>query len=204
MAVFSDIRLILKKINELNPFAGTVLSGEELIPIYDPATGRTVKVKASLFTGGEDKTLQWVSTETYTIDEIRTWNLKFWKSLVDANIGNQPVEGPYWTEVSKSETGNLGYWAAGVFTNDPSYAVYNQELYLLDNTAVTIPYESSDFETELSENKWVLQGGAPTELSRIVIPRLVVLPDILLAPFLFRYIFPVTILSVILPVFVLL
>ena len=123
MAVFSDIRLILKKINGLNPFAGTVLSGEELIPIYDPATGKTVKVKASLFTGGEDKTLQWASTETYVTDEIRTWNLKFWKSLVDANIGNQPVEGIYWTEVSKSETGNLGYWAAGVFTNDPSYAV---------------------------------------------------------------------------------
>jgi uncharacterized delta-60 repeat protein len=168
MAIFSDLNLIIKKINELNPFSGTVITGEELIPVYDPATGKTVKVKASLFSGGEDKTLQWVSTETYEINEIRTWNLKFWKSEVDDNIGNQPTEGDYWTEVSKSETGNLGYWASGVFTNDPSYAVYNKQLYLLDNTVVTIPYESSNFETELAAGVWKLESITDAERAIIV------------------------------------
>jgi hypothetical protein len=159
MSVGNNIRLILKKINELNPFTGTV-TGEEYIPIYDPVTGKTLRLKTSQVMGGEDKTLQWTSAETYEIGDIRTWNLKFWKSLTAANIGNVPTEGTYWTEVSKSEGNGYGYWTTGVFTIDPSIVVYGNQMYILNTGAggVTMPYESTDFVAELAAGYWVLIG----------------------------------------------
>lgn len=159
MSIISNVRLILKKINELNPFIGS-LTGEELIPIYDPSTGKTLRLKTSEIRGGEDKTQRWLSTETYATGDIRAWNLKFWKSLVDGNLNNQPVEGAYWTEVSKSVSGNFGYWAAGVFTIDPTIVMFSDKLYWLDNTVVTIPFESVDFAAELAANKWKLITGS--------------------------------------------
>lgn len=152
-------QLIPRELTQLNPFAGS-LTGEELLPIYNPITGKTLRLKTSEIRGGEDKTQRWLSTETYATGDIRAWNLKFWKSLVDGNLNNQPVEGAYWTEVSKSESGNLGYWAAGVFTVDPTIVMFSDKLYWLDNTVVTIPFESIDFAAELAANKWKLITGS--------------------------------------------
>lgn len=154
-------QLIPRELTQLNPFAGS-LTGEELLPIYDPITGKTLRLKTSEIRGGDDKTQQWLSTETYTTGDIRAWNLKFWKSLVDDNLNHQPVEGAFWTEVSKSESGNLGYWAAGVFTVDPTVVFYGGQMYLLNTNTesggVTMPYESTNFVTELAAGKWILIG----------------------------------------------
>ena len=44
--------------------------------------------------------------------------------------------------------------------------VFDQKLYLLNTDVVTLPFNSTDFETELSENKWVLQGGGGLTLNK--------------------------------------
>lgn len=154
---FSDtIRLIIKRIKELPQFL-TQVTGDEWLVLYDPATDITYRVKSSLIKGGEDKTLKWVNNEPYADDEIREWNLKLWQSLQNNNLGNIPTEGVWWTEVSRSASGNFGYYSPGVFTVDPSIVIYNRQMYLINTgvDGVTLPFNSTNFETELAANLWI-------------------------------------------------
>ena len=125
------------------------------IPIYDPATGVTGRIKAALLKGGEEIKTNWASTTTYAIDAVVEFQLKLWKSLINNNTGNTPVEGSNWTEVSKSSGNGYGYWSAGVFTQDPSMVIRSGGLFLLDNTKVTFPFNSTDFEIEYNAGIWV-------------------------------------------------
>ena len=147
------VRLIIKKIKELLPFTN-LITGEEYLVVYDPVTDATYKVKVSSIRGGQSTLEKWSPDSEYDEGKILEWNLKIWQSLTDNNQGNIPTEGTFWTEVSRSEAANFGYYAPGVFTNDPTIVLNNGSLYWLDNTVVSLPFNSTDFAAELAANKW--------------------------------------------------
>jgi uncharacterized protein (TIGR02145 family) len=126
------------------------------IPVWDETDDKTYKILSTLIDGGTDTTLAWKPAEIYEIGDIRVWNLKLWKSKVDANEGNIPAENEFWTEVSKAEGGEgLNYWNTGVYTINPSVVIYENNLYLLNNSVVKMPFPSVNLLNEFAENKWI-------------------------------------------------
>lgn len=95
-----------QKISEMTPAAA--LTGAELLAGVQ--SNGNVKVTAQQIAnlvvpppalGGYDP---WVSTTVYSIGSRVTYSDKLWRSKVDNNVGNSPVEGANWTEVSKGAT----------------------------------------------------------------------------------------------------
>lgn len=130
------------------------------VPIYNGADNILYRIKAALLGGGSETALKWVVATTYAADEVVEFGLKLWLSLQDNNTGNTPVEGVWWTEVSKSTANGFGYYAPGVYTVDPSVVIRSGGLFWLDNTTVTFPFYSTDFEAEFAQNKWVQLTGS--------------------------------------------
>lgn len=129
--------------------------------IYDPLSGLELNtIKVSDLVGGEAVQFPWLPVTTYMTDDLAEWNSKIWKSLVDNNTANQPAENSFWTEVSASTNNGtaLQPWAAGVFSIVNSSVTYANAGYLLNSTQ-TLPYNSTDFATELAANKWLPLGG---------------------------------------------
>jgi hypothetical protein len=77
--------------------------GNDYIIGYSPTTGKMVRISISSLLSGRNVPL-WQADETYVIDDLVEWNLRFWKNLQVANIGNIPSENTFWTEVSGDET----------------------------------------------------------------------------------------------------
>ncbi|MFN7611497.1 MAG: hypothetical protein ACK5QX_11270, partial [bacterium] len=67
--------------------------------VYSPVLNKIVRIKIATLLSGKSVPV-WEPDEPYTIDFIVEWNLKFWKSLQNANEGNIPNENTFWTEVS--------------------------------------------------------------------------------------------------------
>jgi len=67
--------------------------------VYSPVLNKIVRIKIATLLSGKSVPV-WDPEEPYTIDFIVEWNLKFWKSLQNANTGNIPNENAFWTEVS--------------------------------------------------------------------------------------------------------
>ncbi|MFN7703494.1 MAG: hypothetical protein ACK5OS_02640 [Chryseotalea sp.] len=67
--------------------------------VYSPVLNKIVRIKIATLLSGKSVPV-WDPEEPYTIDFIVEWNLKFWKSLQNANEGNIPNENAFWTEVS--------------------------------------------------------------------------------------------------------
>ncbi len=167
MAKVSEVDII--RINELNELL--VRNPDLLIPVYNPATDKTVSIKASTLTGGEATDLTWKNNITYNTDDISERDNKLWKSLQDNNLNNPPSEGIYWTEVSKSEgDGTIGYWSAGVYIISPTLVIRNDSLFML-NSSITLPYESVDFDSEFAAGDWLsLSISNFIELNDVNIP----------------------------------
>lgn len=127
--------------------------------IFDPETNATFSIDVNLLAGGEKSTLFWSPTETYETGDIREFGLRLWKSLQDNNTNRTPIEGAWWTEVSRSEGNGFGYWGEGVYDIDPSVVIQNDKIYYLNTTAVSLPFESTDFAAEEALNIWKLLGG---------------------------------------------
>jgi len=135
--------------------------GTLYLPVYKQDDDKTYRILVDLLGGATDTTLQWSSSETYNTGEIREWNLKLWKSKIDNNIGNVPSENANWTEVSKSEGSNsINYWNAGVYTINPTLTLYDNNLYLLDASQVSMPFESTDFLAEKTAGIWLQLTGS--------------------------------------------
>ena len=118
---------------------------------YDQQTDRTVKVNVQSIGGGEQAPdLNWRADTEYGEENIVEFGLRLWKSLVDNNVGNIPVEGDNWTEVSRASaaTTSIPNWAAGVYTHSPTLVLRNNAIYRLTRQ---VPYESTDFEAEASD-----------------------------------------------------
>ena len=134
------------------------------IPIYNANNDVTGRISAILLKGGTEAKNIWDAEVEYIDGDIVEFQLKFWKSQVGTietpNVGNAPVEGAIWAEVSKSTGNGYGYWSAGVFTQDPSMVIRSGGLFLLDNTKVTFPFNSTDFEAEYQQGIWVQLTGS--------------------------------------------
>jgi hypothetical protein len=70
---------------------------------YDPITGNLVRITASQLLTGTGYPEWKPAPESYDLDEIVIYQLRFWKSLENGNEGNIPSEGAHWTEVSPTE-----------------------------------------------------------------------------------------------------
>jgi len=90
------------------------------------------------------------------------YNLRIFESKVDGNQGNYPPSQPdengdwenqYWKEVSPAPTSAINKWSAGLFGSGLQIVFYSGELYKLAD-GVSRPFDSSDFNTELTNNKW--------------------------------------------------
>jgi len=144
--------LVAKPWNQFPELTEAISNGELLQKNLDD--GLIYRIKTALLNGGTDSGDEWDDQTTYNTDEVVVNNYKFWQSLVDSNLDNPPVEGSYWTEVSKSTSNGFGRYAAGLFTINPTMVINSNKLYLLSST-VTLPFNSNDFDTELYEGKWV-------------------------------------------------
>ncbi len=90
-------------------------------------------------------------------------NIRFWKTKIDDNIGNQPPTNPEidedanWIEVSPGDGSAIKEWTPGIYGDGLVIVFYDvtgtdPSLYKL--TEPTRPFESTNFETELAANKW--------------------------------------------------
>lgn len=87
------------RIRELPPL-GFVPSGG-LIPIENPADGVTYKLDLSQqIVPTFDNASAWVSNFEYSEDDVVTYGGKIWQSLQNANEGNIPTEGAWWTDIT--------------------------------------------------------------------------------------------------------
>ena len=100
---------------------------------------------------------EWVSTTNYATDDVVTYSGKWWQSLVNSNIGNIPgADLTKWNEVDKSPSG-LVFWQAGVYTEDEVFVLreINSTVFLFRlDPLQTRPFNSTDFDAELSTNTW--------------------------------------------------
>ena len=132
------------------------------IPLYNPDSGKVERILVADLVGGETVKVPWVIDQNYMIDEIAEFNNKIWKSLQDNNVGHQPYDDQtWWVEVSASSANGtaLQPWAAGIFNIVNSSVTVNNAGYLLNNS-VTLPFNSTDFATELASNIWLPLGSS--------------------------------------------
>lgn len=133
------------------------------VVIYNPEDGKTYRILESLLQGGQTTVPNWTSGATFDTGELCIFNLKIWSSKVDGNIGQTPIEGAFWEEVSKSEAGYTPVWAAGVYDVALSQVVKYDSVsdkYILYILRASAPFTSSDFDTELSAGSWQAMGGS--------------------------------------------
>ena len=138
------------------------------MPLYNPDSGKVERILVADLVGGETVKVPWVIDQNYMIDEIAEFNNKIWKSLQDNNVGHQPYDDQtWWVEVSPSSANGtaLQPWAAGIFNIVNSSVTVNNVGYLLNNS-VTLPFNSTDFATELASNIWLPLGSSITLASQ--------------------------------------
>lgn len=141
-----------KRYPELDPIA--IVNGSMLLAIYDYDTDTLYHVPLSLLVPKVDASAKWQDNISYSIDDVTSLDGKFWRSLVNGNLNNLPVEGGgFWTEVSKAAPG-LNFWAAGVYTelNQSVYFGSPGFQYYLNHA---VPFASSNFAAELALGYWV-------------------------------------------------
>lgn len=69
---------------------------------YDPDTNKMVRIMGNVVFNNEGYP-EWDVDDSYDTDVIVIYQLRFWKSLEDDNVGNIPSENTHWTEVSPSD-----------------------------------------------------------------------------------------------------
>lgn len=145
------------QIPELPPLPG--LPSGALIPVWDPVQGLTGHLDLSLYLPSGTH-FPWVSFNPpgYMIDDLVTHEGKLWQSLQDNNLGNEPEEGVWWTEISQSFSGGFAPWTAGEYTPNIVFVMSdhtgNMGIYQL--VAPARPYNSVDIAAEETAGDWKL------------------------------------------------
>lgn len=133
-----------------------------VIAIQDNVTGETLKIQISNFTpaGSNPNDIQWSILTEYNENEIVTYGGFIWQSLNDANTGNFPTEGVWWTKLTKSPSGFV-LWVAGVYLDTEVYVLHDLngliQLFRLADI-VTRPFVSTNFYNEYALSKWELMS----------------------------------------------
>jgi len=144
-----------KRIPELDPIG--FVNGTFMFAMYDPATDTTYRVDLSqVLPAQTESVFEWDDATSYDTNEIVISDNKLWKSLIDDNLNNLPVEGANWTEVSKSLASAIQPWAAGVYTEEDVVVLSDHngpwQFYVL--VSVTRPYASADIAAEETAGDW--------------------------------------------------
>jgi hypothetical protein len=101
---------------------------------------------------------------------------RIWKSKIDSNTGNQPPSQPgttedsNWIEVSAAATGLLQDWKVGLFGEGLVLVYYssaNVSAGFFELQEQTRPFESTDFEAELTAGSWKQVGLGPDSSEQI-------------------------------------
>lgn len=124
----------------------------------NPSEDVIYRIQASILSGGTDSGENWSSSVTYNTGDVVIFSGAFWESLQDNNLNNPPVEGSFWTKVEVSTANGFGRYATGLYTVDPTVVINGDSFYVLSES-VTLPFNSTDFNTELAQGKWVQAGG---------------------------------------------
>lgn len=109
---------------------------------------------------------EWTALLTFQTDgtdagKFCTWpdddgKVRFWKTLVDDNINNEPPTNPgttedaFWIEVSPSDGSAIKEWAPGIYGSGLVIVFYNDDLYKL--IEATRPFESVSIEDEIPDS----------------------------------------------------
>lgn len=105
---------------------------------------------------------------TYCVWPDADDKIRFWKTKVDDNIGNEPPTNPlttedaYWIEVSPSDGSAIKEWAAGVYGSGYILVGFDHPLYgdgIWKLVEPVRPFNSTNIEDEIEEGKWVLFAG---------------------------------------------
>jgi hypothetical protein len=137
-----------------NPKAGDFLA------IYDAQNAVTKKIDISyLLPAAPSSNYKWIPGYTYALNVIVEYAGLWYKSLQAGNIGHLPTEAGslFWEEVEQSAAGFVP-WAAGVFTQDEVFVLYELDGYtqLFKLASATRPYLSDDLLLEFADGDWEL------------------------------------------------
>lgn len=159
MAILDNARY--QQIYDEFPFANT--EDEDIILLYRPSIGITGGLKRKDFGAGDTQAFEWVSTEEYDIDEVVTFDGKWWQSLQNVNIGNTPQDGVWWVEISKGVV--FTQWTPGVYVDTEVFVYFS--FFYGGNAGITFyrlksairPYNSSNLLIELNAGDWEVVGS---------------------------------------------
>lgn len=149
-----------KKILEL-PELG-LLHGLIGLPVQDPDTGITYHVKlATLLPENVIASIAWEPGLAYPEDAIVSYLDALYLSQVDDNESVPGVDAN-WLQVNGSLSAGIPMYAAGVFTaaEVSVYKLINSDLRLVRLASATRPYNSTDFDAELTAGDWEVVSGA--------------------------------------------
>lgn len=92
---------------------------------------------------------------SYSIGDPVIYNLQWYVSQEDNNIGNIPSSSAEWSQINAFD-GTFGFWEAGLYVGSVVFVVNNDILYFLDREEVgNDPFNSSNFANELAAGSWV-------------------------------------------------
>lgn len=136
---------------------GTPSSGDYGV-FYSVFDGITKKFTIDTSTTVQD--YEWNAATTYALNNVVIYEGKWWKSLINNNLGNIPAENANWTEVSPSPIG-LVPWQAGVYIENDVFVISDiagiSQLFQL-NPGEPRPFISNNFEAEYADGSWILVG----------------------------------------------
>ena len=162
---------VREKLNEAIAESNLVANKVDKIPTATPGNAAIFGIDGAIIDsgmvpgGGESVNIpQWEDVQFIPLPLAYTvqYNGRLFASKIVDNLNNTPPleeENDYWIEISEATGNGFGNYSVGIYSADPSMVVFDQKLYLLNTDVVTLPFNSTDFADELSENKWVLQGG---------------------------------------------
>jgi hypothetical protein len=148
-----------KRIDQLPE--NSALKGEYVFAIQNLDNNTTEQVKLSaIIPSGVVQDFEWVTDNDpgYAIDEVVTFQGKWYQSLIADNLNNIPSSSPaQWQLINKSSSGFLP-WQAGAFPDENVFVLHslhnNTQIFKLANA--TRPYVSSDLLLEYSLGDWEL------------------------------------------------
>lgn len=124
-----------------NEFAFADLQDEDILVVYRESTGVTGGVKVKDMQIGDTSQFEWSGTVIYAINEVVTYQGKWWQSDQNANEGNIPTDGVWWTQINKVSGLIIPQWQSGLFTEHEVLQRVGTSLFSLKNT-VTLPFNS--------------------------------------------------------------
>lgn len=157
--------IVVKRIPQL-PAGANAQPGWK-IAVWDDSTNTTKQVDVQEFINNQaSSSYDWTDTTTYNTNEVAFYNNKLWASLINGNINNVPQAGPNWVEVVGQSSAGLANWAAGAYTSDEVFVVYDDGsgnlMYELINAQR--PFNSTDIDAEILAGDWEPFNTAVTDV----------------------------------------